>query len=143
MNKEILHKAIDFLSRRDHSKQELYNKLLKKEFDNDEIIVVLDFLQAKNYFNDLNFAEMILRSRVSKGYGWRYIVQELQQKGVSREVVSQLQENHEIDWYYQAELAYNKRFANAEIKDQKDKAKRIRFLQYRGFSTDEIFALIA
>ena len=51
--------------------------------------------------------------------------------------------NIEIDWYLQAELAYNKRFGTRYIKDQKDKAKRMRFLQYRGFTMDEINEVVS
>jgi regulatory protein len=65
-----------------------------------------------------------------------------------------LRESCEIDWYLQAELAYNKRFGiNTYIADsgngtldrkaeEKEQAKKIRFLQYRGFSIDEIMAVI-
>lgn len=63
-------------------------------------------------------------------------------KGGSGEIVQKLLRNHEIDWYLQAELAYNKRFGASLIKDQNDKAKRMRFMQPRGFSTDEIMTLL-
>jgi len=56
-------------------------------------------------------------------------------------LIYELNNNQEIDWYIQAELAYNKRFDSSIVVDKKDKAKRVRFLQYRGFSTDEIMSL--
>jgi regulatory protein len=48
----------------------------------------------------------------------------LAQRGVAVEFVENLPRNYQIDWYLQAELAYNKRFGASLIKDQKDKAKR-------------------
>lgn len=66
----------------------------------------------------------------------------LKLQGVNHEIITELNKNDEIDWYLQAELAYNKRFGTNTISDQKDKAKRIRFLQYRGFSTDQIMAVL-
>ncbi|MBA6364078.1 RecX family transcriptional regulator, partial [Colwellia sp. BRX8-8] len=67
---------------------------------------------------------------------------ELEQKGVCDTIIVELSKNQQIDWYLQAELAYNKRFGESTIKDQKDKLKRIRFMQSRGFSSDEIMILI-
>jgi regulatory protein len=43
-------------------------------------------------------------------FGWLYIKNELNQKGVCATIINELNKNHEIDWYLQAELAYNKRF---------------------------------
>jgi len=140
LKNEILQRAVDLLSRREHSAKELANKLSVKGFSFDDIAPVIEYLQGKNYQSDERFSDSVLRSRMAKGYGWRYIQNELSQKGVSSSVIGDVLKNHQIDWYLQAELAYNKRFGETEFKDQKDKAKRIRFLQYRGFSTDEIMA---
>ena len=71
-----------------------------------------------------------------------YIYNELSQKGVSSSIISELNNNQQIDWYLQAELAYNKRFGTAAVIDQKDNAKRARFLQSRGFASDEIFSIL-
>ena len=142
MNKKILHTCIDLLSRREHSRKELQQKLLLREHDIDEIAPVLDFVINEDYLNETRFADYVFRSRVGKGYGWRYIKNELSQKGVDDNIVNKIPRNYEIDWYLQAELAYNKRFGASLIKDQKDKAKRMRFMQQRGFSTDEIMTLL-
>ena len=48
--------------------------------------------------------------RVNRGFGWFYIKNELNLKGVCVTIINELNKNHEIDWYLQAELAYNKRF---------------------------------
>lgn len=142
MNTDILHSAINYLSRREHSADELVDKLRGKEFSLSDIAPVIDHLQQKNYQSDQRYAECIIRNRVSKGYGWQYIKQALKQKGVCENIINQEHKNQQIDWYLQAELAYNKRFGDSEIKDKKDKAKRLRFMQSRGFSFDEILALI-
>jgi regulatory protein len=59
-------------------------------------------------------------------------------KRVAQKIVKQLILNHQIDWYLQAQLAYNKHFGASLINDHKDRAKIIRFMLHRGFSTDEI-----
>ncbi len=142
VKKEILHKAIDLLSRREHSVKELCEKLQSKAYLLDDISPVIHYLQEKNYQSDTRYAESYYRTRVNKGYGWRYISSALIQKGVSHAIIAQLKDNEEFDWYHQAELAYNKRFGERPIVDNKDKAKRIRFMQSRGFSTDQILAVL-
>ncbi|MEW6982308.1 regulatory protein RecX [Colwelliaceae bacterium 6471] len=142
MKKEILHCAINLLSRREHSGKELINKLKQRDFVIDDIMPVIDFLISEDYLSDEKFADCVIRHRVSRGYGWRYIQNELNQKGVNSSIINNVIKNHQIDWYLQAELAYNKRFGASAIEDQKEKAKRIRFLQYRGFSTEEIMTTL-
>jgi len=161
MKKEILHRAVDLLSRREHSRKELHQKLLKKDFDCEYISPVLDYLIEKDYLSDERFAQSTLRVRVDRGFGWLYIKNELNQKGVCSSIINELDKNDEIDWYLQAELAYNKRFSTPLVeyfadnndesflsKDKayqaanKEKAKRMRFLQYRGFSPDQIMTVL-
>ena len=105
------------------------------------IVPVLEYLIEKNYLSEQRFVESLFRTRINKGYGWRFIKSELAEKGVCSSIIIELNKNQQIDWYLQAELAYNKRFGESEIKDQKDQAKRIRFMQYRGFSSDETMPL--
>ena len=142
MNKSILHTSIDLLSRREHSIQEMQMKLKQREHQSDEIDEVIDYLIANDYLSEQRFAESMYRMRANKGFGKRYIENELMQKGIHSSLVREAAETLEIDWYEQVQAVYDKKYGQSEIKDQKDKAKRIRFLQYRGFSTDEIFAVL-
>lgn len=141
-----LHCAVGLLARREHSEFELRQKLVSREFQGDDINSAIERLLEKDYLSDSRFAMSTCRYRVNRGYGWRYIANELKQKGVCLIIIQQLQKNCEIDWYLQVELAYNKRFGERQEKDpkraQKEQAKQIRFLQYRGFSHDEIFSVV-
>ena len=40
-------------------------------------------------------------------------------KYVHSSIIKELNKNQQIDWYLQAELAYNKRFGESGYKDQK------------------------
>ena len=161
MKKEILHRAINLLSRREHSHKELHQKLLNKDFSSDDILPVLADLCSKDYLSDERFAASLLRMRVDRGFGWLAIKSELNSKGVGATIINELSKNDEIDWYLQAELAYNKRFStpliwcssfeeadSRSLKDKtyrlaiKEKAKRMRFLQYRGFTSDQIIRVL-
>lgn len=141
-----LHCGVGLLARREHSEYELRQKLTSREFPADEIEYAIERLLEKDYLSDNRFAQSTCRYRINRGFGWCYIANELKQKGVCSTIIQQLQKNCEIDWYLQAELAYNKRFGESRREDpplsQKEQAKKIRFLQYRGFSTDEIFAVV-
>ncbi|REL25701.1 regulatory protein RecX [Thalassotalea euphylliae] len=137
MNKDVLHSAIGLLSRREHSTKELTQKLSKKAYSSDDIKQVIAFLLDEGYLSNIRFAESVIRNKVSRGYGWNAIRQELKLKGVNSDIYTGVLDELKVDWYTQAEQAYQKRFGHAPIEDQKDKAKRLRFLQYRGFSMDE------
>ncbi|MBL4900051.1 MAG: regulatory protein RecX [Colwellia sp.] len=142
-----LHCGVGLLARREHSEFELRQKLRSREFEEADITAAIERLLEKDYLSDPRFAVSTCRYRANRGYGWRYIENELKQKGVCSIIIQQLRNNCEIDWYLQAELAYNKRFGERQEKDpkqtQKEQAKKIRFLQYRGFSYDEIFSVIS
>jgi regulatory protein len=141
-----LHCGVGLLARREHSEFELRQKLTVREFEEVDIEAAIERLLEKNYLSDSRFAISTCRYRANRGYGWRYIANELKQKGVCSIIIQELRNNCEIDWYLQVELAYNKRFSESRVKDpkqaQKEQAKKIRFLQYRGFSHDEIFSVV-
>ncbi|MGB0936633.1 MAG: regulatory protein RecX [Colwellia sp.] len=150
-----LHCAVGLLARREHGEQELRKKLALKEFEQEEIELAIERLLEKDYLSDERFAQSMCRYRANRGFGWLHIANELKQKGVCSTIIQKLQKNCEIDWYVQAELAYNKRFPSFEpvmaLKEAKSyeekallnkeqnkiKAKQIRFLQYRGFTLEE------
>lgn len=142
LNKTVLHKGIDLLSRREHSVKELSNKLRIREYQEDEITEVLNFLVQEDYLNELRYTDSVYRTRKNKGYGKLYIENELSQKGIKQSMIAEVADDLDIDWYQHAESVYQKRYKDIEIIDQKDKAKRIRFMQYRGFSSDEIFTVL-
>lgn len=130
------------LSRREHSVKELSQKLSTKSFEQDDITPVIAFLLENDYLSNIRFAESLIRNKVSRGYGWQYIRQALKQKGVSSDIYKPVLAEQDVDWYQQASAVYQKKYGDSEIKDQKDKAKRLRFLQYRGFSIEECLAAL-
>ena len=86
MNEEffatVYNKALDIVSRREHSEKEIKNKLLEK-FDAPEIIeqVVLKLIE-NNLINDVRFAEMYVLVRKRKGFGPKKIQFELMARGI-------------------------------------------------------------
>lgn len=143
LNKDILHQAIAYLARREHTQKELVHKLTSKGFERTEVDEVLQFLVENNYQSQFRAAQSIIRNRVARGYGQYYIQNELKQKGISTDVERAAYQDEPVDWYQLIEQTYLKKYQDSTIKDPKDKAKRVRFLQSRGFSFDEIASVLS
>jgi len=60
---EIYNKALDLLSRREHSRTELYLKLTKRFESKEDINLNLDRLEEKNLLSDSRFAEEYVQAR--------------------------------------------------------------------------------
>jgi len=102
---------------------------------------VLDTLANDNLQNDERFAEMLVRSRVGKGYGPNYIQQELATKGISQNLIEQTMdatlEELDIDWQQQAQELVARRHSNCHESAQAWQ-RAARFLQRRGFAADVV-----
>jgi regulatory protein len=139
---ELSQAALSLLARREHSSYELSQKLVQKGFAREEVAELLIKLAHQQLQSEQRYCHSVIRNRVNKGYGWRYIEQQLKANRVDSDIYLSALEELAVDWLAVARLAYEKKFSQRKIKDTKDKAKRIRFLQSRGFGFDEIMALI-
>jgi len=130
-------RAMNLLARREHSVAELVRKL-SVDFDYDDIIVAIDKLTDKNLQSDQRFAENYLRYRSQRGFGYQKIRQELKERGVDAELISDALAESDIDWFALAAGARCKRFGEEDPEDYEERAKQQRFLQYRGFTHEQI-----
>lgn len=130
--------AIQLLSRRDHGQYELYQKLALKGYEEVDIEAAINFCLDHNYLDDLRYAKSQIRQHVYKGHGERRIRQELAQKRVAESVVDEAMMEEPQDWFELARMAAEKKFKGIKAKDQKEYAKQVRFMQYRGYSFDQI-----
>lgn len=139
--------AIGLLARREHSARELAAKLHSRGYASESVEVVLERLVVERLQSDERYAEVYLRQRSDKGYGPERIRAELRERGIDDTLISaqfrQAEEEGEIDWYALAAAAYAKKFSERPIEDIKERAKRQRFMQYRGFTHEQIAAAIA
>ena len=130
--------AIQLLSRRDHGEYELYQKLIYKGYDESSVYEAIKFCLDHNYLDDLRYAKSQIRQHVCKGHGERRIRQELQQKRVVDSVVDQAMEEEPQDWFVLAKQVAEKKYKGQKATDPKEYAKQVRFLQYRGYSFEQI-----
>ena len=131
-------RAVNLLARREHSQVELRKKLCKAKFEIDEIDVVIQKLAQIDLQSDLRFAENYLHYRSQRGFGSQKIKFELNERGVDKQTINAVFEQEDIDWFFLAVMARNKRFGQKAPNDLKDRAKQQRFLQYRGFTHEQI-----
>lgn len=140
---DIRRAAMDYLARREHSYQELIRKLQKKFPDATEALIEqeVDKLREEGLQSDMRLAEALVRSRVSRGRGPLKIEAELREKGVDSGVVALALEDCDVDWVQLVVEVARKRFGPDQPIDNRERAKRVRFLQQRGFSFEQISAL--
>ena len=135
--KAIYNKALDIISRREHSQKELTDKLVKK-YDVPELISsVIHNLIEKNLLNDFRFSQAYVVSRKRKGFGPKKIGYELVSRGINENTASEVIDA-EGGWNEAALKAFNKKFKAGIGVDFKEQNKQKVFLQNRGFSFQEI-----
>ena len=134
----VLHRAVDLLSRREHSAQELSQKLQKKGFGENDIELAIIRLQEENLQSDDRFTESFVNERIRRGHGPIKIMHELRQRGVAENMVENYVNAEEEQWLSLVQLQYQKKYANLKVRDYSEWSKRARFLQGRGFTSAQI-----
>lgn len=130
--------ALGFLARREHSKLELSQKLARHQEDQAEIDQLLSILVREGLQSDCRFAESYVRSRMQAGYGPLRIERELQQRGVSAEIIGSCMEIDSQLWQEVLTNAWDKKYRGVYPSDAKSYARQFRFLSQRGFALDMI-----
>lgn len=137
-NEDEIQRAVDsaarFLAHRPRSEAEVRQNLSKKQFPVTVVDAALEKLRKLGYLDDFAFARYWLENRSAfNPRGPRAIQYELQQKGVSREIVEQVLEGFEsYDAAYRAAASKAKRMQGLD--QQTFRVKLGSFLQRRGFS---------
>lgn len=135
--------AMNLLARREHSRLELQRKLLAKlSPDSSQLNGVLDQLEQDGLLSDSRFAEAFSNARIRTGKGPVRIRAELRERGVEEHLVERVLVEMGVDWIDLARDVAHKRFGHAAPLDQREQAQRMRFLQYRGFTTEQIRAAL-
>jgi regulatory protein len=128
---------MDLLSRREHAVAELNRKLIDKGFDAVFVAEALAQLVKDGLLSDARYAESYVRFRMNKGFGPVRIREELRQRGVASELVSEYVDFQDRCWIDTARHAWQKRFGGEFPEDMKARAKQLQFLQYRGFTSQQ------
>src|SRR5210317_1246304 len=135
---EIRKKAMDFLARRDYGKAELIRKMADKGYLRRLVEQEVQKLADEGLQSDDRFAEAFVQSRINQGKGPVRIRLDLGQRGVSEPTIELAIEEADPDWRALAREQRDKKFGGSAPSDFKEKARQMRFLQYRGFEQDQI-----
>ena len=98
---------------------------------------VIARLTAEGLASDERFSEQYARARMSRGYGPVRICHELRQRGISEESSAAYLDMGE-EWQALAADARQRRFGADQPGNPRERARQIRFLEYRGFTRDQI-----
>ncbi|WP_040725786.1 regulatory protein RecX [Thiomicrorhabdus sp. Kp2] len=153
--KKIEAKAVALLAMREHGSKELKQKLLTKIPETPELLAeyaeqpglvgllvtdVLKLCQENNWQSDERYVEQAVRNYVNKGHGPQKIRQKLQQTCYDNSLISAALDWDESDWVELAQQALEKKYGDCKKPtEQKEQAKRMRFLQSRGFAQSTIW----
>ena len=134
-------RAVDYLSRREHSRLELSRKLGRYASDPEEVELVLTDLERQGLLSNDRFANSLIHRRAGR-LGAARIVQELRQHGVSPERVADVRASLQSSEEDRARAVWEKRYGKPPV-DAADSARQMRFLAARGFRHDVIRKVIA
>jgi len=159
----LKNRALNYLSLREHSRLELGRKLARHAEEDDDVEALLDFLEKAKFLSCERFTEALVRRR-SESYGNSRILAELQTHGLDSELLAQSKAELAESEVARACAVWQKKFGhvgsylvNNVTDDSADsayaadtakainvsitpeqRAKQIRFLAQRGFSSKAI-----
>ena len=138
---DIRFSAMNFLALREHSVKELKEKLGRKFSSVELIDEAISGLIAQNLQSDERFAQAFVAMRQRQGKGSVVIKMELREKGVAPELIARFVDDTDALWYELVRDVWSRKFRGAMPIDSRERAKQMRFLQARGFSSRHIQAV--
>jgi len=131
-------RALRLLGAREHSRAELERKLAAHEEEPGQLRQALDELQAKGFISAQRVVDSVLHRRAAR-LGAARIRQELQQKGLEPALVRDAVAGLQATELQRAQAVWHKKFGASPPADgPAERARQMRFLQYRGFSGEAI-----
>ena len=129
-------KAVDLLSRRDHSRKELLDKLRQKGYG-EYAVEAIEKLNDYGYIDDRRFAQIFAEELVRlKSYGKKRVEQELYRKGVERDIICEVISECDFPSEKLAEIIERK--YSRYLNDEKGVNKTVNALLRLGYTYTEI-----
>lgn len=135
---ELRARALRLLARREHSRAELARKLAPRAESPEALGDLLDSLEHKKQLSDARYAEARVR-QLSRKYGAARIRQDLKANGVGGDLIDGVSGEGELE---RARAILDRKYRSPAT-TREERAKRMRFLQSRGFSFDIISELVS
>jgi regulatory protein len=130
-------RALKYLAAREHSRAELLRKLAPHAEEPAEVERVLDELETRGLLSAERFVESLLHRRAAR-FGTARLRQELQQHKLPADAVAQAVETLRGTELERARAVWQRRFGGEPAADAAERARQMRFLTARGFSSEVI-----
>ena len=124
-----------YLSMREHSKQELADKLLKQNYEKTLVMQCIEEFSEKDLQSDYRYAESFVRSKFNDHKGENFIRSSLRNKGISSLLIDKIMLDYDQeDWLQKAILALEKKVFKSNLDKSVQIKKQNAFLNSRGFT---------
>ncbi len=127
-------RALRLLARRDHTRLELERKLAPHVEDPAALSSLLDDFTARGWLSEARAVDQLVHARRSR-FGSARIRQALVEKGVGQDLIAPALARLKETEDEAARAVWSRKFKSAPL-TAAERARHIRFLQYRGFSVE-------
>jgi regulatory protein len=134
--------ALALLAGRDFGRTELARRLERRGYPSGVVAAVVDGLVAERLLSESRYVEQFIRQHAGRGHGPVRIRADLRERGVPDDEVEAGFAAADEDWAGLARLARQRRFGVSPPGDYPERARQARFLQYRGFTGEQIRAAL-
>jgi regulatory protein len=134
--------ALALLAGRDFGRAELARRLERRGYPSGVVSGVVDGLVAERLLSESRFVEQFVRQHAGRGHGPARIRAELRERGVADAEIDAGLDAAAEDWVARAREVRRRRFGVSPPGDYAERARQARFLQYRGFSNEQIRAAL-
>jgi regulatory protein len=134
--------ALALLAGRDFACEELAKRLARRGYQPAIVESVVTGLVAERLLSESRFTAQFIRQHAGRGHGPVRIRMDLRERGVADTDIDEALATAGEDWMAVAREARRRRFGAAGPADFRERARQGRFLQYRGFSSEQIRAAL-
>ncbi len=134
-------RALRYLAAREHSRAELERKLAAHAESPEQLVQVLDELQAKDFISEARVVESVINRRAGR-FGAARIRHELQGKGLAPEAVAEAVNGLKASEVERAREVWRRKFGEPAA-DAAARGKQMRFLAARGFGAEAIRRVVS
>ncbi|MCL4119411.1 UNVERIFIED_CONTAM: hypothetical protein GTU68_010987 [Idotea baltica] len=140
--KSVRLRVLNLLARREHCHSELYTKLSSYNIPDELLRQVIDVLDKENLLSEPRYVDLVIRSRVNKGYGPLWIRSSLLNKQISSKLIEQGLQEANICWEEALYALWLKKFNAKQPSELKAYTKQTRFFLARGYPQSMISQLL-
>jgi len=136
--------AVHCLSKKMHTKKELYDKLYSKDYPDEICVKIIEYLEELSYIDDQDYAERYAKDAHNlKKIGVMRIKRELVGKGIDIEIINNLFDELDLDFEKSLASIIDIKSQRSDLTDYKEKRRLIAHLMRRGYTYSEISAVLS